>query len=305
MSMAAMPNYEDLAVTTLEALLGEQRGGSASNQEIGDDVAVLLDLSDETLEVPHGSGPKSEFLYRAAWARTFLRHMGAIENTSRGVWSVTDQGRHLAQSEAAVRDSYREIRRQFAKDWRNKTVASATDYNDGSPNASEGPETQMEGVPNGDPEVGEWRGTLLSLLREMPPDGFEHLCRRILLKSGFTRVEVTGRSGDGGIDGIGVLRVNLISFKIVFQCKRYTNSVGSAAIREFRGSVAGRADKGLFLTTGRFTRDATKEAVRDGAEAIDLIDGDALCELLKDLQLGVKTELVEEVTVEPAFFASV
>ena len=305
MSIAAMPNYEDLAVTTLEALLNEQRGGSASNQEIADDVAVLLDLSDETLEVPHGSGPKSEFLYRAAWARTFLRHMGAVENSSRGVWSVTDHGRSLAESEKAVRESYREIRRQFAKDWRNKTVAAVTDHENGSPSANKGTETPLDSEPSGDPDGGEWRGTLLSLLSEMPPDAFEHLCRRILLKSGFTRVEVTGRSGDGGIDGIGVLRVKLISFKIVFQCKRYKDSVGSAAIREFRGSVAGRADKGLFLTTGRFTRDATKEAVRDGAEAIDLIDGDALCELLKDLQLGVKTELVEEVTVEPAFFASI
>ena len=104
----------------------------------------------------------------------------------------------------------------------------------------------------------EWKTELLAALQKMAPDAFERLCQRILRESAFTEVEVTGRSGDGGIDGVGVLRVNLISFHVVFQCKRYQGSVGSGQIRDFRGSMIGRADKGLFLTTGRFSSSASR-----------------------------------------------
>ena len=301
MSEAEIPKYEDLVAATLEALLDQQRGGSASNQEIAEDVAILLDLSDDTLELPHGKGPRSEFLYRASWARTFLRRMGAIENTSRGVWSVTESGRSLGESDAAVRESYRQTRRQLDRDWRTKGGSSQTDQ---SSESTEGVGS-LEGTSDSEPTGEEWQDTLLSILREMSPDAFERLCRRILLQSGFTKVEVIGRSGDGGIDGVGVLRIELISFQIVFQCKRYAGAVGPAAIREFRGSFMGRADKGIFLTTGHFTREAQREAVRDGAAAIDLIDGGDLCDLLRERKLGVHTQMVEEVTIEPGFFASI
>ncbi len=141
------------------------------------------------------------------------------------------------------------------------------------------------------------------ILRRIPPDAFERLCQRVLRESGFVKVEVTGRTGDGGMDGAGVLRVNLLSFHVRFQCKRYAGAVGTREIRDFRGAMVGRADKELFLTTGGFTKDAQREAVRDGAPAIDLIDGRDLCDLLKDHRLGVSTETVEVVTPNPEFFA--
>ena len=150
------------------------------------------------------------------------------------------------------------------------------------------------------PPSDDWTESLLRILRGLKPAAFERLCQRILRESGFTKVEVTGRSGDGGIDGAGVLRVNLISFRVRFQCKRYKGSVPPREIRDFRGALAGRADKGLFMTTGQFTRGAKREAVRDGASAIDLIDGSELCELLKKLELGVATELVTK--LRPKFF---
>jgi restriction system protein len=148
-----------------------------------------------------------------------------------------------------------------------------------------------------------WKDHLLEILRSLEPAAFERLAQRILREAGFIKVEVTGRSGDGGIDGIGVLRVNLLSFQVLFQCKRYQSSVGAGAIRDFRGAMVGRSDKGLMITTGTFTPDAKKEATRDGAPAIDLIDGELLCDLLKDLKLGVRTEMVERVTAEPNWFA--
>jgi len=136
----------------------------------------------------------------------------------------------------------------------------------------------------------------------MPADRFERLCQRLLRESGFTKVEVTGRVGDGGIDGVGVLRVSLVSFQVFFQCKKYRGSVGASAVRDFRGAMTGRGDKGLLITTGSFTPDAVREATRDGAPVLDLLDGPALCALLKGQSLGVVTRHVEEVEVDPAWF---
>ena len=147
-----------------------------------------------------------------------------------------------------------------------------------------------------------WQDELLAILQNMAPDAFERLAQRILRESGFIKVVVKGKSGDGGIDGIGVLRVNLLSFQVFFQCKRYKDSVSAGAIRDFRGAMVGRTDKGLFITTGRFTPDAKREATRDGAPQIELIDGEQTCELLKDLKLGIKTEMVEHVSVVPEVF---
>ena len=139
----------------------------------------------------------------------------------------------------------------------------------------------------------------------MAPAAFERLAQRLLREAGFVKVEVTGRSGDGGIDGVGVLRLNLLSFIILFQCKRYVGTVGAGAVRDFRGAMVGRSDKGLMITTGTFSADARKEATRDGAPAIDLIDGDQLCSLLKDLRLGVALEIVEQIRIDPAWFAQI
>ena len=147
----------------------------------------------------------------------------------------------------------------------------------------------------------------MSLLQDMPPDAFERLCQRLLRESGFIEVEVTGRTGDGGIDGHGIIRLNgLVSFPVVFQCKRYTGFVTPSQVRDFRGAMAGRADKGLVITTGTFTRDAKREATREGVPPIDLIDGDLLLDTLKELGLGIETRWVKEVVrIETTFFKDI
>ena len=276
-----MPTYEDLLWPTLKAL--ESIGGSASIQELSSQVAIDMSLPDEILDVLHKDGPQTQVDYRAAWARTNLKMIGAIDNTARGVWTITDRGRNV-QSEEQARELVHNTRADRYK------PRKARDDKAPEPETTDADDDQ------------DWEGALLGILRSMAPDAFERLCQRILRESGFTRVEVTGRSGDGGIDGAGVLRVNLISFHVRFQCKRYTGSVGAREIRDFRGAMIGRADKGLFITTGAFTREAQREAVRDGAPAIDLIDGSELCVLLKDLALGVNTKTVQEITPEPEFF---
>ena len=134
---------------------------------------------------------------------------------------------------------------------------------------------------------------------KIKPDAFERLAQRLLRESGFLQVEVTGKTGDGGIDGKGIVRVSgLLSFHVIFQCKRYRGSITPSQIRDFRGAMQGRADKGFFITTGTFTRDAIKEATRDGAPPIDLIDGELLCDKLKEFKLGVQTELTETWTLK-------
>ena len=104
---------------------------------------------------------------------------------------------------------------------------------------------------------------------------------------------------------MGVLRVNLVSFQIYFQCKCWKGSVGAKDIRDFRGALQGRADKGLFITTGTFTSQASDEATRDGAIAIDLIDGGRLCDLLKENCLGVETEMIERVRIRSDWFEGI
>ena len=135
-------------------------------------------------------------------------------------------------------------------------------------------------------------------LGELHPAAFERLCQRLLREAGSTRVEVTGKTEDGGIDGTGVLQMNLLSFQVILQCKRWKGSVGASTVRDFRGAMGGRADKGLILTIGAFTADARREATRDGAPAVDLVDGDALCDLLKTYGIEVKVRTVEEVTLD-------
>ena len=154
-------------------------------------------------------------------------------------------------------------------------------------------------------ESADWRDDLLDTLQNMPPDAFERLCQRLLRESGFIEVEVTGRSGDGGIDGYGIIRLaGMISFPVLFQCKRYSGNVGPNVVRDFRGAMAGRAEKGVILTTGGFTRDAQREATRDGATPIDLIDGQLLMDKMKELKLGMHTKMVEVVQVDKSWFAS-
>lgn len=273
-----VPKYNHFHWPVLEALA--QLGGSATIDELNERVIQNLSLPEQILSIPHGDGSVTEVEYRLAWARTYLKKAGAIDNGSRGVWSLTAEGRNFTKADAA--DVSRRVR--------------ATDLKNRAQFVPEGIDVQP-------PSEVTWKEELLSILKSMQPTSFERLCQRILRECGFTKVEVTGKSGDGGIDGAGVLRMNLVSFHVLFQCKRWKDAVSSPVIRDFRGSMIGRADKGIIITTGRFTIDAQKEAVRDGAPAIDLIDGETLCEILKGLQLGVKVQMVEEIQLQPDVLA--
>lgn len=275
----AVPTYDELIEPLFKALI--QLGGSASNEELEEEVADLMRLTDKQLNEIH-KGTKTKFSYRLAWARTYLKRFGLINNSTRGVWALTSDGQK---------------RRFVNKDEIVKSVKKEASESTPKKNGRE-PEELKEL---------QWQEKALSVIRSIPPDAFERLCQRLLRESGFTSVEVTGKVGDGGIDGKGIIRLGgLLSFHVNFQSKRYKGSVSSKDVRDFRGATEGRADKGLMITTGTFTREAKKEAQRDGASPIDLIDGELLVEKLKELGLGieVKQKIIEEVSVNEFYFTS-
>lgn len=279
-----LPTYDKLMNPLLQAI--RLLGGSGSIEEIYAKTAEITGLSEEILSQLHDPDKSSqtEVGYRLAWARTYLKKYGLLENSSRGVWSLTEKAKSLDAVESS--EVVRFVRALDKQDLSNKrpvdeTVRELTDEE-------------------------RWKDKLSAVLtQKLDPAGFERLVQRILRESGFIHVEVTGRSGDGGIDGKGIARIHgFMSFHVLFQCKRYKGSVAAGEIRDFRGAMVGRADKGLFITTGSFTSAAVKEATRDGAPPIDLVDGDELAEKLKVLALGVKTELVERISVDEAWFES-
>lgn len=248
-----------------------------------------MGLSDEDLAQPHGDRG-SEVAYRLAWARTYLKAVGLLDNSGRGIWSLTPLGTET--SAVNPQEVVRRVREQTVGKGRKRKAEAKTIPVDDS-------ELQQEAAAD------RWRSELLSRVQRLSPAGFERLAQRLLREAGFVQVEVTGRSGDGGIDGIGVVRLGgLLGFPIMFQCKRYKGTVSSSAIRDFRGAVIGRADRGLMITTGTYSRDARTEATRDGALPIDLLDGEELVEKLKELRLGVNVEMIESVSVETNWFDS-
>jgi len=267
-------------------------GGSGSIDEIYEKVLALEDIDEEISSVPHNAenSNQTEVAYRLAWARTYLKKYGFLENSSRGVWALTQ----LAKEKKTVipQEVVKAVREHDKKDSKQKKES----------------DNKIELNENDTPEEAQgWKEELYHILtKEIEPDAFERLTQRLLRESGFVQVEVTGRTGDGGIDGKGIAKIHgFMSFHVIFQCKKYQGSVSAGAIRDFRGAMVGRADKGLFITTGTFTPAAIKEATRDGAPPIDLVDGEQLAEKLKELQLGVKTEMVEKVTIEKNWFINI
>lgn len=281
-----IPQFHELMNPLLKAL--HELGGSGSIEEISAKVSESLDLPEDILSIPHNPDKSSqtEIEYRLAWARTYLKKYGIIDNSAHGVWVIVPEKKELTS--VNPKELVKTVRAMDRKD-REKLRP---------------PEQRDEELPE---EVETWRSKLHHVLtKELSPDAFERLVKRMLRESGFIQVEVTGRTGDGGIDGKGIVRVGgLLSFHVLFQCKKYVSSVSAGAIRDFRGALIGRADKGLFVTTGTFTRDAIREATRDGAPPIDLMDGDQLADKLKELRLGIKTEMVENVDVDIEWFKNI
>lgn len=235
-SASSLPTFDSMLIPTIQAL--QALGGSGTIEEIYEQVVQLLNLPDQVLEISHGSTSQSEVEYRLVWSRTYLKKYGLLENSARGVWSSVSTS--IQPDDLDAREIVKAVREVDKK----KSIASEP---------SDALETSDEMA---------WQLLLLQMLLSLDPNAFERLAQRLLRESGFIQVQVTGKSGDGGIDGVGIARINgFLSFHVLFQCKRYQGSVTASQIRDFRGAMQGRTDKGLLTTTGTFTRDAIKEAI--------------------------------------------
>lgn len=287
----SVPQYGGLLNPVLQAI--KKLGGSASITELNEEVTSSLPLSSDDIAEMHDDR-QTVLQYRLAWARTYLKIYGVLDNSGRGIWVLTKKGKHLNSIDPD------EVKRYVRKRYRpavTEPAVATPDVTDVTPEQAEIAEEILERT---------WRENLLATLYDLPSDAFERLCQRLLRESGFVQVKVTGKSGDGGIDGVGIVQLGgLLSFPILFQCKRYRGSVGASAIRDFRGAMIGRADRSLVITTGTFSREAKAEATRDGAPPIDLLDGEQLLDKLKELRLGVAVKMIEEVTVLPDWFKAI
>lgn len=282
-NLKSVPKYSTLATVTFKAL--KALGGSGTNDEINEKGAELLNLSDEVLDILHtGSTSLSEFNYRMAWARTLLKKYGAIVNSARSVWSITPAFADVAEVDGEDVDK---------KCHRPATAKTGKTVEPDGDDGSEVPE-----------EVRSWRKKLHEVITNMDPYAFERLSQRLLRECGFTQVEVTKKSGDGGIDGTGKLRINgIFSFNIAFQCKRYQGVVGSGDIRDFRGSLTTNIEKGVFITTGSFSKAAIEEASSPGKQQIDLIDGEEFISKLAEFGIGVHE--IKDYEIDEDFFTKI
>lgn len=279
------PKFVRFFSPVIEAL--KELGGSGRPVEVRDVIARQLNISEqERTDLLDGGAPR--FDNEVAWARFYLVKAGLVDSSRRGVWSLSDKGRaieSLSYDEAL--NIFKQVHSEFQGERDSNTVELQPE------------EAIGETIAPNDTAVNDdssYRKKLLEILTSLPPSGFERLCQRLLRESGFEQVVVTGRSGDGGIDGQGILQVNpFVSFKILFQCKRYTGSVTVSQVRDFRGAMMGRADKGIILTTGTFTSDAQKEAVRDGVPPIELVHGEKLLDMFERLELGLTSRTTYDV----------
>lgn len=268
----------------LDAL--RELGGSGRPSEVTDQIAKALAIPDSVQNEQLASG-NSRFANQVAWARFYLVRDGYLDSSRKGVWSLTDKGRESRLSSQQAGEI-------FARWVKIDQEARRKKHEESPVQEDPAPESAIAPGPPGDHKV-----ALMDLLRKLPPAGFERLCMRLLRESGFVEVVVTGRAGDGGIDGHGTLEVNpLVSFRVLFQCKRYVGSVTPAQVRDFRGAMQGRADKGIVLTTGTFTSEARREASRDGVPPIELVDGTKLIQMFESLELGLKPTKSYEIDQE-------
>lgn len=275
------PQFTRYIIPLMQAL--REMGGSASSSEATDAVIERENVSEIELEKTNKNG-QSKVRNQIAWARMYLVYSGYLDSSVRGVWRLTEKGLLEDLSQLSPTDLFKSVHLSFKSDKSSAPPCKSVNEVEFEEKIFESEETQI-----------------LPTLKKLSPEGFERLCQRLLREHGFQNVKVTGRSGDGGIDGEGILEINpLLSFKVIFQCKRYQGSVGAGMIRDFRGAMIGRADKGIFLTTGTFTMDAKKEAVRDGANPIELVDGEKLVRMFEQLELGVKPRVIYE--LDPEFF---
>jgi len=273
------PEFVQYFDTILKAL--KELGGVASAGDVVDMVARIKNVSEADQEKRNKAGAL-RFYNQVAWSRQYLIWGGYLDGSQRGIWRLTEKG--IGSKGFSHSEALELFKQQHAL----HVSAEKRDEPETSDNGEESPSKGPD----------EYKEKLLSVLRSLPPAGFERLCQRLLHEYGLEKVQVTGRSGDGGVDGIGILKVNkFVTFKVMFQCKRYSDAVGPDKVREFRGAMHGSTDKGIMFTTGTFTKNAQAEALSKVPQ-IELVDGEGLVLLFEELKLGLVTRTTYDLDLD-------
>ena len=265
-------------------------------REAADRVADRIGLTEEQREEMLPSGTARRYRHRTGWAFNVVKNAGLATSPQRGVWAITDAGRAFLSEHAdgLTDEEQLALTREANASARRRREASGSEPPtagvDEDDTSSLSPEERIDAaLREHDQAVAT---ELLELIRAAAPSFFERLVLDLLHAMGYggsrSALQQTGQSGDGGIDGVISLdRLGLE--KVYVQAKRLAegNNVGRPALQAFFGALAGRhANKGVFLTTSSFTRDAT-EFASTVSNSIVLVDGDRLAQLMIEFGVGV------------------
>lgn len=266
-----MPKQAEIYIPLLRCL--DEMGGKGRPSEIYQRIRKFFpDLNDSDLAEVLSSGG-NKWTNRVQWARNRLIVRGEMSNPERGVWAITEKGQ-----------------------------ARLTKYRGSDQGVAEADESELVPMrliplPNLE-EVAEeyeeaFKQKALQKLQDLTPQQFERFAGGLLAAYGFSNVKVTGKSGDGGIDGHGKLKVGLAMMNVAFQCKRWQGQVGRPDVDKFRGAIQGEFEQGIFFTPSDFSQPAREASIKKGAVPVVLINGDAIVQLMIDKGLGVKRRPVE------------
>jgi len=290
----AVPDYQSVMLPLLE--YAASRNNELSTGDAADALAVSLGLSEEDLKQMLPSGISPTFINRVGWAATYMKKAGLLEATRRGFYRITQRGLDLLKKKPKKIDvklltqypEFQEFQHLRGTRSGDKTKDADKPLDFASTTPSEALEKAYESLRN------DLADELIKKLKQTNPTFFERIVVELLVKMGYggSRADAgkaIGRSGDGGIDGI--IKEDKLGLDVVYiQAKRWdTNSVGRPDVMQFAGALqAQKANKGIFITTSKFTEEARNYVAQIGSKIV-LIDGERLAQLMIDNNVGVST----------------
>jgi len=250
-----------------------------------------MKLKDDFLSERHEKSGQLKFNNQVYWAKQYLSWKNLVETSKHGVWALTDEGwkaKFDYDSALKLVKKWVEIHKNIRKGKEEVEIESISQ-----------PETKLKPEKESESEK---PLSLLEIIKNTTPRGFEHLCGRLLREYDFEAIEITQSSHDDGIDGTAILKLNpFVKMSVYFQCKKYDGTVPIARIREFIGVLSTEkrgVDKGIFITTGTLPTSAYK--LEKNNTALELIDGEKLVEMFEKVELGLKRRDVYD--PDPSFF---
>jgi restriction system protein len=290
----AVPDYQSVMLPLLQ--FAAQKETETSTSEAVEALAKELSLTEDDLKEMLPSGIQTTFFNRVGWASTYMKKAGLLEATRRGFYRITDRGMDLLKKQPkAINVKLLKQYPEFLEFQQLKGTRIGDNVNDSKRTSDVSTATPSEALEAAYENLrDELADELLARLKKTSPAFFERVVVELLVKMGYggSRADAgkaIGRSGDGGIDGI--IKEDKLGLDVVYiQAKRWDNNpVGRPDVMQFAGALqAQRANKGIFITTSRFTDDARNYVSQIGSKIV-LIDGEQLTGLMIEHDVGVST----------------